>query len=118
MASGFFIAPGIQPITGHVTVEAGEQRVELDQDTLRPELTELPDVTVSVGETFQYSASASDPAAGDIKFKDDTTLFDISEDGFIEFTPSEEQRGTHYVAIIAKNRMGKGDVKIMRITVP
>ncbi|MBU2561661.1 MAG: hypothetical protein KKD17_05150 [Nanoarchaeota archaeon] len=42
----------------------------------------------------------------DVLFSDDTILFEISQEGTIEFTPSEEQVGKHNVWIIIKDDQG------------
>ncbi|MBN1544675.1 hypothetical protein JW898_04385 [Candidatus Woesearchaeota archaeon] len=46
------------------------------------------------------------PNKKDVVFSDDTTLFEISREGMIEFTPTEEQAGKHNVWIIIKDEQG------------
>ena len=60
----------------------------------------IPNFKISAGDKFKYQVEGW----GIGIFRDDTALFDVTEDGLIEFVPDENDVGTHNVWIIMKDK--------------
>ena len=52
-----------------------------------------------------------------IRFSDDTTLFNITQEGVISFTPTEKSIGEHYIAIIIKDENYNPEYQIVKFIV-
>jgi len=77
-------------------------------------ISELESSNLSVGERFMVKVySDISPAA---YFTDDTDLFNISNEGIIDFIATEEQKGVHTVAVLAKYQEGF-EYKILRFEI-
>lgn len=65
-----------------------------------PEIQEIPDQLLEVGETFNYAVEATDNDNDTLIFTDDTPLFQINKQtGLIIFTPSELDIGEYFINI-------------------
>lgn len=73
------------------------------------QIDNIQNLESSVGEMFMYQVKAN---TEEVKFKDDTNLFDIKQNGEISFTPSNEQRGTHFITITAESDSGQIDQEL------
>ena len=64
----------------------------------------IPDFIAKVGEHIRFRV---DPNNEDVLFRDDTGLFEIEQDGTVDFTPSEQDVGRHNAWIIIKDSTGR-----------
>jgi hypothetical protein len=81
------------------------------------QLSSISDLHLEIGQEFSYRVYPDDASMENVVFSDDTRLFSISKDGIIRFTPTEEMRGIHYVAIIAKGPNGWFDLRILKFVI-
>jgi hypothetical protein len=63
----------------------------------------IPNFIANVGDEISFKV---EPSRNDVIFRDDTEMFDISPDGKVEFTPTEDDVGKHNVWIIIKDAQG------------
>lgn len=63
----------------------------------------IPDFVARVGQEVSFKVT---PNQKEVVFRDDTELFDIKEDGRVEFVPDEADVGRHNAWIIIKNNAG------------
>ncbi|PIN75800.1 hypothetical protein COV17_03585 [Candidatus Woesearchaeota archaeon CG10_big_fil_rev_8_21_14_0_10_36_11] len=63
---------------------------------------------------FEYQIKTN---KDDVLFYDDTDMFDINNDGLIKFTPSEDQKGSHFVEIEAQDNIGNIDTELILFTI-
>jgi len=69
------------------------------------------------GTTFNMTAVATDPENDTLTFSDNTTLFDIDPfTGFINFTPTNADVGTHYI-LISVTDSSAGDSKVLNLVI-
>ena len=66
-----------------------------DAPTLQP----IPDQTATENITFNYQVVCSDPDGDALAYGDNTSLFNISSSGLINFTPSFTDTGAHNIKI-------------------
>jgi hypothetical protein len=102
-------------IVGYTIMDVREERSV--EDDRKPVLEKITHLKAYVGEEFRYLVRATDEDDEQLVFSDDSELFNISKDGLISFIPTGEMIGTHYTAIIVKDRFGKGDVKIVSLVI-
>jgi len=82
-----------------------------------PRLSFIGDVKASVGQPVSIKANATDINDDVLKFSSSSDLFDISEQGDIQFTPNSESRGMHFATIIVEDSKGMKDMQVMKIEV-
>jgi len=80
-------------ITGLSTFEEPNERF----------LINIKGFNIEAGEHFVYRIRGYDREEEVLFFSDDTKLFNISQDGVIDFTPTRDQLGIHHVTIIIKD---------------
>jgi uncharacterized protein YpmS len=92
-------------ITGFATLETFETETFVagssSEQSLRFE--EIPNFVAKVGEKVKFKV---EPNQERVKFSDDTTMFEIDEEGIVEFTPTEQDVGNHNIWIIIKDDSG------------
>jgi hypothetical protein len=86
-------------ITGLVVVEQG----------IPPVLNQVPQQQIVVGEEFSYQLEVNDVDSTHFTFQDNTPLFNVDENGVIEFVPTEENKGEHTAVVIAEDESGNFD---------
>jgi len=74
----------------------------------------VPNFVAKVGDTIEFDVK---PNRNDVIFTDDTVLFDITQEGKVEFVPSEDDVGIHNAWIIIKNNEGEYYYQNVRILV-
>jgi hypothetical protein len=79
----------------------------------KPDLAFIGSHTITQGEEFSFQVEIqNEETLNTLYFTDDTELFDINIDtGFISFTPTEEQKGTHHIIITALDESGGSDTE-------
>lgn len=65
---------------------------------------EIPDFRVAAGQTVRFKL---DPNTEGARFTDDTHLFDITDDGTVEFEARPEDAGHHRVLIFMKKGLSQ-----------
>ncbi len=93
----------ITTITGQVTTE-GNVSICIMRP---PSIDSIPDQSATVSTAFTYQVGVT--FYGDnttTAFYDDTSLFNINQSGYINFTPTSTQVGTSTIEIIAEDRSG------------
>lgn len=66
-------------------------------------LVDMGNLNIEVGERLVYRIKGYDKEEEKLFFSDDTSLFNISSEGVIDFTPKEGMVGIHHVTLIIKN---------------
>jgi len=87
-------------ILGLAVYDTTEQTVDVSSTQGHLSFAELPDFSMSVGTKFKYQI---ENIQGPGEFYDDTRLFNITQEGVIEFVPAEKDIGKYNVWIIYKN---------------
>ena len=65
-----------------------------------PTITTIPDQSATAGTAFSLTVTASAEDAGQtLTYSDDTSLFNIDQNGLISFTPTSGQVGSHTIVI-------------------
>jgi hypothetical protein len=64
---------------------------------------EVPNFMAKVSQEVKFKV---EPNSENVRFSDDTTMFEITDEGTVEFTPAEEDTGRHNVWIIIKDDAG------------
>ena len=83
-----------------------------------PLVERLADFSVPERRPVSFRVNASDPDKGDVlNFKSSSSLFTISADGWINFTPSAKNIGVNTVSITVTDRGGLNATVEFRITV-
>tara|TARA_Y100000310_G_scaffold272554_1_gene287606 strand:- start:414 stop:7118 length:6705 start_codon:yes stop_codon:yes gene_type:complete len=84
-----------------------------------PILNPIGSLTAYEDTVFTYDVNAADSDTGDnITFYDNTTLFNISSStGIINFIPTENDVGIHYINITAKDALNASDSEIITLTI-
>jgi len=92
-------------ITGYSTLETFESENQISGSSAGQSLSfeKIPNFIAKVGEKYRFKVDAN---RDDVIFRDDTAIFDITEDGIIEFTPEHEDNGKHNVWVIIKDDSG------------
>jgi hypothetical protein len=90
---GLIFYVGFNPITGKVVYNPISQRLVLE---------DIGEQFIHVGQIYNVQLETRN-FEGNVVFKDDTELFDISDDGKINFKPEKSQLGQYPVAIITKS---------------
>lgn len=105
VALAIVMISGRFPITGMATLDTFENGTFVSGASRGDELSfeSIPNFRVSVGEEVIFRVRPSDDG---VSFSDDTVLFEISDEGVVEFSPSREDVGKHNVWIIIKNDAG------------
>lgn len=76
---------------------------------------DIPDMNVTVNETFYYEINAS---GLNLSFYDFTSIFDVGiETGIIEFTPIERDIGNHTIWIMVEDNVRNQEFKSLRLRV-
>ena len=75
---------------------------------------EVPDFRIRAGDRARFTVKAN---REDVMFTDDTQLFDIDEEGNVDFRASEEDVGLHRVIIIIKSTRGEYYLQDLRIVI-
>ena len=84
-----------------------------------PIVQPVANMTLNEGAKVNFRINATDPDAKDMvaKFVDDTTLFDITNAGWINFTPMHNDVGVHYINVTVSDKEGLGTRIAFKITV-
>ncbi|MFH1064423.1 MAG: hypothetical protein V1729_05055 [Candidatus Woesearchaeota archaeon] len=92
-------------ITGFATLETFDSEVIATGSSPDGKLSFeiLPNFIARIGQHVRFDVVAN---RNDVTFSDDTTMFDITQKGTVEFTPDEEDIGRHNVWIIIKDDSG------------
>lgn len=77
-------------------------------------IEEVKTLEAKVGEPFFYQAKTNKE---NVIFKDDTELFEIGENGAINFTPGAKDKSIHFVTITAEDNSGKQDQELFVLKV-
>ncbi len=85
-----------------------------EQSSSRARIRPIPELEAYVGVPFSYRVEG---IGEDLEFSAVTGLFEISRDGLIEFTPSEQDIGRHYIHVKAKDKEGNEDVAMMILAI-
>ncbi len=92
--------------------------VEVTEVNDPPELHLIEPMTTSEDEPFHHQIEAADIDGDAISFSDDTEIFDIDPaTGAIDFTPDNDDVGTHEIAITATDARGLSARGLMFLTV-
>ncbi|MBI2653553.1 hypothetical protein HYX02_01955 [Candidatus Woesearchaeota archaeon] len=78
--------------------QCAEERIR--SSTQEIQIQEVPDLQAKVGQLFNYRIIA---IGKNLRFEDYTELFDIKQDGNIEFIPTIEQIGNHSIWVNVKD---------------
>ncbi|MBI1969073.1 hypothetical protein HYS48_00125 [Candidatus Woesearchaeota archaeon] len=73
----------------------------------KPELAFIPDVFLKTGRLFSYQVQATDDDPASLQYSDTTDLFDIRQNGLIEFRPTKP--GLYRVEITITDKQGAKD---------
>ncbi len=73
------------------------------------QIEDIQNLEGNVGELLTYSVKAN---LNEVKFKDDTDLFEIGKNGEISFIPTYERKGTHFITITAESVSGQTDQEL------
>jgi hypothetical protein len=84
----------------------------VEQGLQRPEISSIPNIELNVGELFNYHVEAQ---GEEITFSVTTDLFDISNEGRIEFRA--EEVGQHDVVVKVEDKNGAIDVEWFKINI-
>jgi hypothetical protein len=89
-------------MTGFATLQTFETETLVagasEEQSLRFE--QIPNFIAKVGEKIEFGV---EPNRENVKFSDDTNMFEINAEGKVEFTPTQEDIGRHNVWIIIKD---------------
>ncbi len=96
------LTPGF--LTGKATAST-EGNVSICIDA-PPSLTAIADQAATVSTEFTLQVTASDTDDTALAYYDDTTLFAINQSGYISFTPTSSQTGTHSILITVEDDAG------------
>jgi hypothetical protein len=93
-------------ITGYHSLQTFESDVFVAgaSEDLSLSFERIPNLVAKAGEETSFKVRAN---RKDVIFREDTNLFDITEEGVVEFTPSAEDIGRHNVWVIIKDSAGK-----------
>jgi len=104
-ASVFFLSFFIVPQkTGFVVMEDG------------PELTDIPDQTAPIGKLFIYKLDV-DGGFGRITYLDNTDMFNISNNGLIEFIPTEKYTGSRTAVVVVEDENKNYDYQLIKFNI-
>ncbi|MBI2549373.1 S8 family serine peptidase [Candidatus Woesearchaeota archaeon] len=81
-----------------------------------PVILFIPPQRVQEGTSFMLQVNASDADADNILFSDNTTLFNISSEGIVSFTPTNGDVGNHLITITASDGLSN-DTKLLNLVV-
>jgi hypothetical protein len=84
----------------------------IDEEEL--EMEDIVSFDILSGVFFEYQIETN---KDDVIFYDDTDLFDIDDKGLIQFIPSEDQQGSHFVEIEAEDKNGNTDSELLLLTI-
>ncbi len=70
-----------------------------------PVVEPIPDQVAYVGEEFDLQVNASDPDGDTLQYSDNSSLFDIDQNGHITFTPGDADVGNYTIEIIVSDGM-------------
>ena len=71
---------------------------------------------VPEGTLFTFQVQATDPDSDPLSFSDDTSLFNITLTGLINFTPTNSDVGAHFIHITATDSLAN-DTKLLNLVV-
>lgn len=81
-----------------------------------PVITPMPPQTAPEGALFTFQVNAADADNDALTFSDDTALFNISAAGLINFTPANQDVGTHIANITVTDGLAN-DTKILNLVI-
>ncbi len=87
-------------VAGFAVYDTHEQEMDVSGTQGSVSFLQMPDFSMSVGDKFKYKIEG---ISGLGVFYDDTTIFNVSSEGLIEFVADEKDVGKHNVWIIYKN---------------
>lgn len=82
-----------------------------------PVINDIANQTGDINGQFIYQANATDEEGDNFTFGDNSTLFNISANGLINFTPVTGQNGTYLINITATDVNNGTGWKLMRLTI-
>lgn len=82
-----------------------------------PVLSQVPPQTLVAGQEFTYQLNIDDPDSSAFTFQDNTELFDVDDNGFIGFTPKDEQKGVHTSVVVVEDEAGNFDSILMSFNI-
>lgn len=92
--------------------------LEVKDYNRKPYIEIIPDFIIDVNQLFYYKVNATDPDGGIIFYSDNSDLFDIDMlTGEIQFTTTEDMKGTHLINITAVDIKGLVDVEEFELEV-
>lgn len=71
-----------------------------------------------IGKQFKYRVKVHDPNLDILSFSDNTKLFDIQDDGTIQFVPKDDDMGLHEVAIDVTDGIEIAQTRLLIMVVP
>lgn len=94
------------PITGYAALETFEtgEFVSGSSSDQSLHFEPVPDFIARAGERVRFRVISNTEK---IEFSDNTNLFDITQEGTVEFVPTEEQAGEYNVWIIINDNQGR-----------
>jgi hypothetical protein len=106
LAAFLFLVLRDSGITGFAVMDTFESDIFVSGSSADSALSfeRVSDFRISVGERAHFRVI---PNVDQVEFTDDTTLFDISAEGIVDFTPSEGDVGKHNVWLIIKDDSGR-----------
>lgn len=88
-------------------------RLNIENVNDPPHLEKVDDIVAYEDSILTIKINVTDPdldiGMDEISFSDNTTLFNITNDGMISFTPTNDDVGVHYVRVTANDSMGLSD---------
>lgn len=92
------------PLTGSATsTTSGEVSICIDNP---PALTDIPDYAMNFGSTFTLQVVASDEDDTSLAYYDNSSLFEINQSGYANFTSTLDQAGTYHILITVEDDSG------------
>lgn len=104
---GYYLTGMEDAGTHDVTVTAFDDKEYTSKDititvvdvNLPPRMNSINDILVEADEPVSINVLAYDPDGDDLRYSDDSPLFEINQAGVISWTPSVEDKGNHPVVV-------------------
>ncbi len=92
-------------ITGYYALDTFESETVVTGSSAEMSLNfrQIPNFVATAGDDVSFRVV---PNKEEVQFSDDTALFNITQEGKVEFTPSAEDAGKHNIWIIIKDDAG------------
>jgi len=101
----------------YIFLFAEKYSLETNGIDYHPRLDFINDIKAKVGEKYSKKVSARDVNNDIARFTSSSDIFQIAENGLIDFTPTAESIGLHFATITVEDSKGFKDTQVVKIEV-